>query len=114
MILSKNKHFRVYVASYINVVIANILLYRKSLYDLSRRKCKIANNRSGRGQKGRGSEKCPTGDDVYASNFCYLGPREEIYVEKSRGSSDVSGIITRYRIIMDFQTNNSSHLFDMA
>ena len=35
--------------SYINVAIANILLYRKSLYDLPRRKCKITNNRSGRG-----------------------------------------------------------------
>ena len=64
--------------SYINVVIANILLCRKNLYDLPRRKCKITNNRSGRGQKGRGSEKCPTRDNVYPSNFCYLGPKEEI------------------------------------
>ena len=84
--------------SYINEVIANILQCPKSLYDLPRRKCKITNNRSGRGQKGRGSEKCPTGDNVYPSNFCYLGPKEDIYVEKSRGSSDVSGFIIRYRI----------------
>ena len=93
--------------SNINVAIANILLCRKSLYDLARRKCKITKTSSGRGQKGCGYEKCPTGDNVYPSKFCYLGPKEDIYVEKSRGSSDVSGFIIRYHINSTFQGRDS-------
>ena len=57
-------------------------------------------NRSGRSLKWRGSEKCPNDDNVYPSKFCYLGPKEEIYVEKSRLASHVSGIVARYHIIM--------------
>ena len=85
---------------YINVAIANILLCSKSLYDLPRRNCKNTKNWRGHGQKGRGSEKCPNDDNVYPSKFCYLGPKEEIHVEKSWLASHVSGIVAIYRITM--------------
>ena len=60
--------------SNINVAIAVILVYQKGLWDLPGGKCKNTKNSSGRSQKGRGSEKCPTGENVYPSKFCYLGP----------------------------------------
>ena len=88
--------------SCINVVITNILIYRKVFYSIPRQKCKITNNRSERCQKGHGAKKCPTGNNVNPSKFCYVGPKENIYVEKSQGSSDVSGIIIRYRFKIKF------------
>ena len=53
--------------SNINVAIANILLYQKSLYDLPGLKCKNVKKLNGRGQKGRGFSKCPRIENVYPS-----------------------------------------------
>ena len=74
-------------------------MFKKSLWP-SWTKLQNTKNWSGRSQKGRGSEKCPNDDNVYPSKFCYLGPKEEIYVEKSRLASHVSRIVARYHIIM--------------
>ena len=84
---------------YINVVIANILVYSKSLYDLPRRRYKILKIAYGRGQNGRGSSKCHTIADVYPSQNSSLGSNRTNYVEKLSQFSFVSGIVARYRII---------------
>ena len=83
--------------SNINVAIANILLYRKSLYDLPRRKYKIIKNWCGRGQKGRGSSKCHIGEKFYPSQFGHLGSSRVNYVEKSSPWSSLSRIFLSYR-----------------
>ena len=75
---------------YINVAIANILLYQKSLCDLPEGKYKILKNFSGRGRKGRGSSKCHSGEKVYPSQFAQLGPYRTNYVEKSSGPKRLS------------------------
>ena len=84
--------------SYINVAIANIFLYRKSLYDLPGRKYKIPKKSKGRGQKGRGSSKCHSGENVYPSQFVHLWPNRVKNVEKSSGPRDLSRIFARCQI----------------
>ena len=81
----------------INVDIANILVYLKSLYDLPGPNCKNVKNESGRGQKGRGSSKCHIVEEVYPSEIGYLGSNEGIYVEKSSPWRGLSRIFLSYR-----------------
>ena len=83
---------------YINVAIANILVYQKSFYDLPRRRCKILKTAYGRGQNGRGSSKCPTIENVHPSQNSSLGSNRTNYVEKLSQFSCVNGIVARYRI----------------
>ena len=68
--------------------------------------------KNGRGQKGRGTEKCPTGENFYPGKYCCLRSIESIYVEKSRVCSNVSGIIIRYRIISNFKLLSCDWIFD--
>ena len=56
-------------------------------------------SQNGRGQKGRGSEKCTTDEKVYPSQFSYMGSNKSNYLEKSRGSSGFCRIVARYHII---------------
>ena len=59
--------------SYINVAIANIFQYMKSLYDLPERKHKFAKKSKGR-SKGRGSLKCHSGEKSTRVNLFIYDP----------------------------------------
>ena len=61
---------------------------------------KNVKNKSGRGQKGRGSSKCHIVEEVYPSEIGYLGSNEGIYVEKSSPWRGLSRIFLGCQIMM--------------
>ena len=96
---------------YINVAIANILLYQKSRYDLPEGKYKILKNFNGRGRKGRGSSKCHSGEKVYPSQFALLGPNRTNYVEKSSGPKRLSRIYLSCLINKHIRSKSQHHQY---